>query len=121
METQIFYKIRRKTDGLFSTGGSAPTFTKKGKVWNQRGHVSSHLNCVGSRDKTINDYYADCELVMMEYVEVETLTMETFMAEKLQAKAKRDAAEKERRLKYKRERLLQEQKRIDEELNNIGN
>jgi hypothetical protein len=28
------YKIRRKSDGKFSTGGYYPRFTVKGKVWN---------------------------------------------------------------------------------------
>lgn len=30
-------------EGLFSTGGRHPRFTKRGKTWSTIGHVSSHL------------------------------------------------------------------------------
>lgn len=33
----IYYKIRRKSDGLYSTGGMTPSFTKQGKVWHTKG------------------------------------------------------------------------------------
>lgn len=37
------YKIRNKTSGLFSTGGSSPGFTKVGKTWSTIGYLKSHL------------------------------------------------------------------------------
>ena len=41
------YKIQRISDGLFSTGGITPDFSKKGKIWSALGHVTSHLTgCV---------------------------------------------------------------------------
>ncbi|CAB4131425.1 hypothetical protein UFOVP276_194 [uncultured Caudovirales phage] len=38
----LVYKIRRP-DGLFSTGGCEPRFTKAGKTWRSIGHVKTHL------------------------------------------------------------------------------
>jgi len=71
------FKIRRKSDGLFSTGGTTPTFNKKGKEWKARGHVSSHMKQVGSyySRKTKTDYYSDCEVVTFEVImnEVEVI------------------------------------------------
>ena len=42
------YKIRRRIDGLFSTGGSTPSWSKKGKTWAGLGPLSNHLNLVVS-------------------------------------------------------------------------
>lgn len=64
---QKVYKIRRKSDGLFSSGGSAPHFTNKGKTWSQKGHVTSHINMLG---KYVSGYYSDCEIVEYELNEV---------------------------------------------------
>lgn len=36
------FKIKNK-DGLFSTGGTNPRFTKRGKTWGNLAHLSSHL------------------------------------------------------------------------------
>ena len=37
------YMIRRKSDGLYSTGGTAPSFNKKGKVWSSIGALKNHI------------------------------------------------------------------------------
>ena len=37
------YKIRHKETGLFSTGGTTPRWTKRGKIWTSNGSVRSHL------------------------------------------------------------------------------
>lgn len=37
------YKIRDLATGLFSTGGSTPRWSKRGKVWTNLGHVKRHL------------------------------------------------------------------------------
>lgn len=72
------YKIRRKSDGLFSTGGVSPSWSKTGKTWNQIGHLKNHLNQFKDRydydfetkkhirvDK-IPKYYSDCEIIVYE-------------------------------------------------------
>lgn len=38
-----FYKIRDINTGLFSNGGLVPSFSKKGKTWNNIGHVKASL------------------------------------------------------------------------------
>ena len=44
MKDQIkFYKIKDITTGLYSCGGLQPVFNKRGKTWNNIGHVKSHL------------------------------------------------------------------------------
>lgn len=37
------YKIKNGSTGLFSTGGTDPSWTKRGKTWSQLNHVKSHL------------------------------------------------------------------------------
>ena len=61
MAEEIFYKIKRRSDDLFSNGGSYPKFTKKGKIWRTLGHLRSHLNSVGIRRGF--QIYEDCEIV----------------------------------------------------------
>lgn len=65
----IVYKIRRKSDGLFSSGGMEPTFSEKGKTWAQRGHLSNHFAQFNKSE--INHVYGDCEVVVLEVIEEE--------------------------------------------------
>lgn len=91
-KTHKVYMIRRKTDGLFSTGGSYPEFTKNGKVWNTLGALKNHLRIAlvegtsqwnydfhrtenGNVYKTVRtvtykprNVYDDCEIVSLEQV-----------------------------------------------------
>lgn len=48
---KVYYKIRDKNTGLFSTGGVSPKWTKKGKVWTSEGHVKSHLTLLKEHHK----------------------------------------------------------------------
>ena len=59
------YKIQRKSDGLFSTGGSWPQFTKNGKSWSNIGHVKNHMKQVVK----IAECYLDCDLLEVEMTE----------------------------------------------------
>ena len=56
------FKIRN-ADGLFSTGGSTPNFTKNGKSWSTLGHVNSHLGFSSSHKEEL---YKDCDIVAFE-------------------------------------------------------
>lgn len=40
------YKIRHRVSGLWSKGGSMPTFNRVGKTWSNIGHLKNHLNCL---------------------------------------------------------------------------
>ena len=55
---EAVYKIRR-SDGLYSTGGSTPCFKKFGKAWTNLAHVKSHLRGVG-----LAKTYVDCVIVV---------------------------------------------------------
>lgn len=90
MSSMRFFRIRRKSDGLFSVGGQSPKFTKKGKIWQGLGPLKNHLNLLlqdymrnlrFKRDQKHPYYesyknfdvvfiYQDCELV--EYEPTET-------------------------------------------------
>ncbi len=71
--SRLIYKIRRKTDGLFSTGGWHPVFAEKGKVWNTRGAVSGHF--ANFDDARKNKLYRDCEVVLYQVIEDEAETI----------------------------------------------
>ena len=69
------YKIRNK-DGLYSTGGSYPHFTKNGKTWNSKAALNNHINLLIETKSwrmpaTIGDVYDDCELIEIEISQVE--------------------------------------------------
>jgi len=65
----IVYRIRKRGTALYSTGGSIPSFSTKGKVWHQQSHLTNYLNqVIGSIAKV----YKDCEIVAYEVTERET-------------------------------------------------
>lgn len=71
------YRIRHKPTGLFSTGGTGPRFTKKGKSWSCLAHVRLHL----AQFKWSNGNgwawpYKDCEVVTYGYVETGVVDIE---------------------------------------------
>lgn len=54
----MVYKIRRKSDGLFSTGGRCPDFKQGGKVWTSKGSLKRHISYM-----KFPELYSDCEIV----------------------------------------------------------
>lgn len=74
----IGYKIRRRSDGLCSTGGGHPEFTHVGKTWSNMQSLHSHFAVIQEikeyamrrhRDDTIPDFiaetYAGCDVVTL--------------------------------------------------------
>jgi hypothetical protein len=57
-----FYRIMRLSDGLFSTGGEEPQWTKQGKFWSRLSHLLNHVNHVAPED-----YYLVGEVVVVTY------------------------------------------------------
>lgn len=123
--TTVVYKIRRKSDGLFSTGGSVPSWTENGKTWNTRGALSNHMAQLRdpyySRTRRIDDIYGDAEVVVIEVVynpvnaipALEwTVTAKTAMAKA--AQAKRQAEYRATMIEGERARLLARLAEIDE-------
>lgn len=58
------YKIKSLKTGRFSTGGSSPCYTKRGKTWAEKSHVSLHLSC---QDKFGRQSYKVNECVIVCY------------------------------------------------------
>ena len=73
----IVYKIRRKSDGLFSMGGTTPRFNKLGKIWKQKNHLTTHLQQVSQA------WYIGCEIVTYEVTETENsaINLKDYLAE----------------------------------------
>lgn len=68
------FRIRDK-EGKFSTGGSWPDFTKKGKTWVGTGPLRSHFTQsieAGRHRRERKDTYDDCEVVEYRVIKVAT-------------------------------------------------
>jgi hypothetical protein len=105
------YKIRRKSDGLYSTGGHYPSFTVKGKVWNSKSALHNHLNFnpttttysysqnpfIGAQYEK-HDAYAGCELVEIEVVQTEKTSIKLDDYREQKRQADKAAAEKRGKL-----------------------
>lgn len=64
-EGDIAWKIRRK-DGLYSTGGLCPKWSKRGKVWNSIGSLKNHLHLLDKRQRDLSTgFYAEAEVVCL--------------------------------------------------------
>lgn len=57
----ILYRIRRKTDGLFSNNSLPPTFSETGYIWEQKSDLIQYLTSLFS-SKHSNEY-DDCYVV----------------------------------------------------------
>jgi len=118
----LVYKIRRKSDGLFSSGGSYPHFTKVGKIWRQKGHLTNHLNyLLGDRSWKGSTPYDDCEIVSYELVEQQVgdgQTIINYLAEITMRKKEREAAAKRRADEFQKEQRRQQYERLRREFEN---
>jgi hypothetical protein len=72
------YKIKRISDGLYSTGGQYSHFNKNGKSWTNIGFVKNHLNLFKDYGRT---KYEDCVLVTIEVQEGKSQSMTDFIEE----------------------------------------
>lgn len=99
------FRIRDK-NGLYSTGGQSPNFTKGGKTWSNIGHVKSHLRQFDGR---FLEVYAEAEIVCVEYTEkdVESFDILDFMDDLNKQDIEENTSEyREKYLKEKRARIL---------------
>lgn len=89
------FKIRSKTTGMFSTGGQSPGWSKKGKTWNMRGHISTHL---AGLDATGRAEYRKHDAEVVECVireeNVATVSVADWLADVECRKADKEAARK---------------------------
>jgi hypothetical protein len=69
--TNQVWRIRSAKTGLFSCGAHEPKFSKRGKIWKQMNHLTSHLLQLSSEGKKL--YQAnEAEIVSYKLEEVET-------------------------------------------------
>ncbi len=103
------WKVRRRSDGLFSTGGRWVRFNEKGKIWYNRGGLTSHVNCVVF-DSFSNEQYFDCEVVEYEVLHnaVGKMTVAEYVEDRIAAKEEREN-EKESRLEAARKEKRRKQ------------
>lgn len=62
----VVYKIRRASDGMFSTGGRAPRWAKRGKAWACHGAVKRHFRELADelgRNIRLANPYENCDVV----------------------------------------------------------
>lgn len=119
---KTIFRIRRKSDGLFSAGGNSPKFDEEGKVWRARNHVTSHMTQIGKQyydPKTKDDYYRDCEVVEYEIVEKEIRTIPALEWEETPETRKAKQLQEERRIQYDLERASVRKKQLEAELAEI--
>jgi hypothetical protein len=126
-----FYKLRRKTDGLYSNGGAWPGFNAKGKTWNTLAALSGHLaQHTGDRyartrrfswtDKQEGIAWEDLEIVCLEVREnvVEKQEALEYVKGMKERREKRVAKQKERQAKEQVRRakveLEQAKKKVEE-------
>ena len=117
----IVYKIRDKGTGFYSTGGTHPNWSEKGKMWKRLGDVTSHLNQLAMyspahRARHIQvSTYGNAELVEFELTEKELSAKPVVnyiieRQEKLLREAEARQEYKEREEKREREKLYEELK-----------
>lgn len=111
----IIYKICRKSDGLFSTGGENPKFNDKGKKWNARGHVTSHL----SQFKHTFKLYSDCDIIAYEVTEDEQFSMPVSNWKELPETTRSKELQKERSGEKAKESLQEEKRKLEARLKEL--
>lgn len=73
----IVYKIRRKSDGLYSSGGTNPSFHKVGKTWSRIHNVRRSLTDLRKHRWWHDKFpYKDCEIVEYELVPKTTYSLQ---------------------------------------------
>ncbi len=110
------FKIRSKTTGMFSTGGNYPKWTKKGKTWNMRGHVSSHLSGLYAGGKRT---YADNQAEVVECIireeNVAVVPVSEWIADVERRKADKENARKNAAEDRQRQQRYAEYQRLQKE------
>ena len=109
------YKILRN-DGLFSDGGTWPSFSKKGKIWKRKGDLSSHLSQI-DHGRAQRAGYNDCEIIEYELVETEVgrTNMQEYLAEAYERKLEKEKKERERIENAKRKLRFEQYKQLKKE------
>lgn len=88
----MLMKIRRRSDGKFSTGGGNPRWAKGGKSWNRMQDLASHYDLVingwGRRNRGTNPYI-DTDVVCFAVDESQTTPTRQLLDEELVGREER--------------------------------
>lgn len=115
MSTRKEFKIRRQSDGQFSTGGASPRWSDTGKIWKARAHVTNHLHLVMQRN---DETYAGTDYDAIDVVEYDICPVEssvsplltlTRVVESHTEERQRLAEERQLRAQERRRHLLEEE------------
>jgi hypothetical protein len=109
------FKIKNTETGLFSSGGTWPSWSKEGKTWSKRGHVTSHLSQLSEREK--KPWYTDCVVEEYEMISVGTVCCVLDWAElpsTTRAKELEEQRRLERSVEYKNRQIEKLQKQLNQ-------
>jgi hypothetical protein len=110
------FKIKSTLTGLFSTGGSSPDWSKKGKTWSQRGHVSLHLSGLCGNGRRI---YRQHDAVVVECVikeeDVSTIKVSEWLSETERKAREKEADREARNIERARQERLQQYVKLKKE------
>lgn len=112
--TKFVYKIQRNSDGLFSSGSIYPRFSEKGKTWNSRGAVTSHLSMFSDSDKA--KHYTDCVVVAYQIVEEEHDAVKVLDWKPADSTVRAKELQEQRQLELERERKQREIAELEKKL-----
>ena len=108
------YMIRRKSDGLYSRGGSTPAFGPNGKIWKGLGPLKLHLHGaeLGSERWPRRAYVGDdYEVIEIEFVVKSAQPLEDFISNVKAVKAKNEL---KRKMREQQRREADEQRKLKE-------
>lgn len=113
-----FYKIQSRKTGLFSTGGQEPKWSKIGKVWPVKGHLSSHFTGLTSHGRrTYREHEA--EVVECTVAVLAATPVEDFILAAVHRQQDRRAAEARYLNELEHQRKLAEFERLGRELGRL--
>jgi len=121
------FKIRRKEDGLFSSGRTYPSFSKKGKTWNGLAALCNHLSlnetyCYSYRGAKYRS--EEIEIVEMEMVQIAVMDFTTFEEDRKKRRDKRNMVQDRRRAKRRvdaaKRELAEATKRVEKLKKEVG-
>lgn len=112
----LIYKIKSRKTGQFSKGGADPTFTKKGKIWTNIGHVRTHLNCLTKRGHQVYVDH-DAEIIVLELIElpIETIDLQECIQETKDRKQEQEQLRKQKYLMWQMQQKKQQYEQLKKE------
>lgn len=106
------YRIRNVFTGQYSLGGSHPSFSNKGKIWKERGHLSNHFRQVRP------EVYKHCVIEELELTVISEEPTMDWIDDLNRRKEQEKAARQKRWDDQKREQEIEQLCRLQEKYGN---